>query len=96
MERFTLVAVTIVMQFGVICSQHTHWMARSIFDIQAVNFNKDLIMANLTLEDVFDFVAYPTFVGVSGNIEFKEDLKDDYEVSCIFSKHISFTLNFTD
>lgn len=79
MNRFTLLIASFFLCFGAVWSQQTHWMARSVFDVTVINFNKDLIMANLTLNDD----NFPAYTGVNGEIELKEDITDTYEVMLI-------------
>lgn len=75
-----LLTVTTLLHLGATWSQHTHWMATSVFDIQVINFQKDLITANLSLEDTVALFLNTKLTGVSGEIEFNEGVTDDYEV----------------
>lgn len=79
MDRLKSIIIILLLHFGAIWSQDTHWMFRSVTDLTVIHFHsKKFIEANLTIEDVF---GYPyIYSAVSGTIETKEPLTDAYTV----------------
>lgn len=78
MNRFSLLIVVLCLR--VTWSIDTHWMAKSVFDIHVINYDSDVMLADLRLHDNINYYRYLFSTGVSGTVEFKENVTDAYEV----------------